>query len=137
MTRPRKKKSTGICRIYRDLLERLPNTYPQPTLVVHSSLFELHDYYWSDECDEDPGDPGHPPFAFCDGTDDTIHISVQLNRNSRENIVWYYLHELGHLYALHKYGEEDRRWKEYKEAERFANRFASRWVSRLKKERWL
>lgn len=136
MTRPRRKKSTGVCRIYRDLLERLPNTYPQPSLVVHSSLSELYNYYWSDD-EKDPGDPGHPPFAFCDGSDDTIHVSVQLNREPRESIVWYYLHELGHLYALHKYGEKDKRWSVYTDAECYANRFASRWLSRLKKERWI
>ena len=137
MTRPRRKKSTGICRIYRELLGRLPNTYPQPSLIVYSSLYELHKNYWSDDDGYDPGDPGHPPFAFCDGTDNTIHVSVQLNREPRESIIWYYLHELGHLYALQKYGESDKRWSKYKDAERYANRFASRWLSKLKKERWI
>jgi Zn-dependent peptidase ImmA (M78 family) len=127
----------GIRGIYRSLLERLPSTYPKPNLIVHHSLSELADRYWDGAEEPHTGDPGHPPFAFCDGDKQTIHIAAQLNREPVESIVWYYLHELGHLFALQRYGEHSDKFKKYKVAEKYANRFASRWVRRLKKERWL
>ena len=136
MTGPRRKKSTGICRIFKDLIKRLPSTYTQANLVVHSSLSELHNYYWSFAGEVDSEDPGHSPFAFCVGINNSIHVSIQLNREPRESVVWYYLHEIGHLYALQKYGKKDCRWDNYKKAEQYANRFASRWLFKLKKERW-
>lgn len=132
----RSKKPTGICHIYKKLLERLPKTYPKPKLIVHPNLSELYSYF----CGNSEGirkDPGYPPQAFCDGDDNTIHVPIQLNRETREDIVKLYLHEIGHLYALNRYGEGNRRWSVYKDSERYANQFASRWFSRLKKERWI
>ena len=131
-----KKKPSGICSIYRKLLERLPSTYPQGKLIVHASLTELNECYWNDDS-EDPGDPGHPPFAYCDGNDNSIHVATQLHKETRESIIWYFLHEIGHLYAYQHYGSKDRRWKNYREAERYANQFASRWANKLKRERWI
>ena len=140
MTRPRKKttNSRKMYKIYTKLIKRLPSTYPRATLVVHVNLTELIGYYWDSEGEElDRGDPGHPPFAFCDGEDNTIHVSYTLIKESTSQIVWYFLHELGHLYALQHYGDKDNRWKNYKISERYANRFANRWISKLKEEGWL
>lgn len=135
MTRPYKSKSARICKIFRDLLQRLPSTYPRPVLVIHSSEEALNEYYTSENDEVDLGDGF--PLAFCDGSEIAIHVNIQLNKETKEEILRLYLHEMGHLYVSQKYGEKDKRWAVYKEAERFANRFASRWISRLKKEGWL
>jgi hypothetical protein len=125
-------------RIYTQLVARLPSTYPRATLVVHVNLTELIRYYWDSEGEElEPGDPGHSPFGFCDGEDNTIHVSYTLIKESTSAIIWYFLHELGHLYALQQYGEKDPRFEDYTVAERYANRFANRWARRLKREGWL
>lgn len=139
MTRPRKKttNSRKMYKIYTKLIERLPSTYPHPTLVVHVNLTELIRYYWDDEGEMDRGDPGHSPYAFCDGIDSTIHVSYTLIKEPTNTILWYFLHELGHLYALQQYGKSDKRWGDYKVGEKYANRFASRWLNKLKKEGWL
>ena len=109
MARLKRKKPSGMYTIYKELLERLPRTYPQPSLIVHDSLIEMRDYFWYAE-KELPDDPGYPPFAFCDGINNTIHVSLQMNKESRENMIKIYLHEIGHLYAFKKYGEKDKRW---------------------------
>ena len=140
MTRPRKKtrNSRRMYQVYTKLLKRIPSTYPRPTLVVHVNLFELVRYYWDSEGRAvESGDPGHPPFAFCDGEDNTIHISYTLIKESNNTIIWYFLHELGHLYALHKYGESNSKWNNYKIGENYANSFANRWTRKLKKEGWI
>ncbi len=139
MTRPRKKttNSRKMYRIYTQLVERLPSTYPRAMLVVHINLKELARYYWDSEGqDLEQGDPGHSPFGFCDGEDNTIHVAYTLIKESTSSIVWYFLHEMGHLYALQHYGDRDPRWTNYIIAEKYANRFANRWLNKLKQEDW-
>ena len=121
--------------IFKKVKERLPSTYPHVKLVIYSSLKKLIEYYWKTSGTAlDPGDPGHPPFAFCDGDDYSIHIASCLGYESALNISWYLLHEIGHLQALKKYGEKDLRWDDYKTAERYANSFADRWKLKIQEE---
>jgi Zn-dependent peptidase ImmA (M78 family) len=128
-------KTAKISRVFSKITRRLPSTYPKTLLVIHSSLKKLQSYFLETGGTAlDPGDPGHPPFAYCDGEDNSIHVASVLNRDSARQISWYLLHEIGHLRALQKYGEEDSRWDDYKQAEHYANRFANKWCNRLKKE---
>ena len=128
-------KTIKISRVFSRIIRRLPSTYPKALLVVHSSLKKLESYYWETGGTAlDPGDPGHPPFAYCDGEDYSIHVASILNKESARQISWYLLHEIGHLQALRRYGEYDPRWEDYKQAERYANRFANRWCNKLKEE---
>lgn len=128
-------KSKRISRIFSRLVRRLPSTYPKAVLVVHKSLKKLQSYYWETSGTAlDPGDPGHSPFAYCDGEDNSIHVASNLNKESAREIGWYLLHEVGHLRALQKFGEKDPRWDDYKTAERYANKFADRWCKKLKEE---
>ena len=117
---------------YQLLLNRLPSTYPQPELIIHQSIQKLRDRY--DEYEVD--DNGNPPYAFCNAEDNTIHVSVVFNKETQASLLWFLLHELGHSYALQKYGEENKRWKDIKISEQYANTFADRWAKRLKKEGW-
>lgn len=120
---------------YNALLKRLPYTYPKPSLVVHSSFKSLNDMYKTGQnC---PEDHNLMPVAFCNPEDNTVHIAVLQNKYSMEELLRFCLHEIGHLYALEKYGEEDPRWDDDKLGEKFADKFASRWINRLKKEKWL
>jgi len=131
-------KTGKISRIFSKLMRRLPSTYPKAVLVIHRSIKKLESYYWETEGTAlDPGDPGLPPFAFCDGEDNSIHVAYPLYKESSRNISWYLLHEMGHLVALQKYGEKDLRWKDYIVGERYANKFADRWCKRLKEEGFL
>ena len=116
-------------------MERLPLTYPRAFLVVHMDLDELRRYYWEPE--PDPGPADDDPLAMCNGEDNTIHVPFTLNSESTSDIVELIMHEIGHLYALQKYGFESLEWKEEDTAERYANKFAARWLNRLKKEGWI
>lgn len=140
MTRPRKKttNSRKMYKIYTKLIERLPSTYPRATLVVHINQAELIKYYWGTDGAEDPEDleRENPVQAFCDCTDNTIHVPYTLIKEDSESIVWYFLHEFGHLYAVQHYGENNPRWANFKLSEQYANRFAGRWMHKLKREGW-
>ena len=124
----RKLRGTGIHNIFRQLQERLPSTFPQAKLVVHPSFVDLFMKGFKGR--------GAPPFAYCEGKDNTIHVVTQLYREDLDIILWFYLHEMGHLYALQRYGIDDYRFSDNKEAEKYADSFANRWLKRLKKERW-
>lgn len=120
-----------ISKIYQSLIERLPSTYPQANLIIHSSISNLRECYRKSE-----GEDEYPPYAFCDSDDNTIHVSVAFNNETARSISWYFLHEIGHLYAFQRYGERDIRWKDTNISERYANSFADRWTKRLEKEGW-
>lgn len=122
-----------IRQLYQALLERLPSTYPKAELIIHSSVSALRQHYTKTE----GRDEGDPPYAYCDADDNTIHVSLAFNEEYRSNMLWYFLHEIGHLFALQKYGWKDPRWDDYKISERYANRFADRWTTKLKKEGWI
>ena len=131
------RKTVKISRVFSRILRRLPSTYPKSVLVIHTSLRKLQLYFLEiNGTALDPGDPGLPPFAFCYGEDNSIHVASLLNKDSIQQISWYLLHEIGHLQALQRYGEKDRRWEDYKQAEYYANRFADRWCNKLKEERF-
>lgn len=124
-----------LLKIFNVINDRLPSTYPKAKLIIHSNLKKLEENYWGDEEKElEPGDPGDPLFAFCNINDFSIHIAYCLNYETLPNICWYLLHEIGHLQAIRKYGEEDIKWCDYKTAEKYANEFADRWVKKIKKE---
>jgi Zn-dependent peptidase ImmA (M78 family) len=123
--------NSKILKIYQLLTARLPNTYPHADLVIHSSVHKLRECYSKSE-----GEDGYPPYAFCDSDDNTIHVSAAFNDETARSISWYFLHEIGHLYALQRYGDQDIRWKDSKISERYANSFADRWVKKLEKEEW-
>lgn len=128
-------KTIKISKLFSKVMRRLPSTYSKVTLVLHTSLKKLQSYFYeTDGIPLDPGDPGEPPFAFCDGEDNSIHVASVLSKESASMVSWYMLHEIGHLQALQKYGEKDPRWDDYKQAERYANRFADRWCKKFKKE---
>lgn len=121
-----------IYNIFSKIIDRLPKTFPKVALVVHTNLEELQKYYM-DTTEYDQNE--HMPFAFCDGDTYTIHVHLTMDDEKESDIAWYFLHELGHLYAHHKYGYEDKRWEDYKTAEKYADKFANRWVKKLKYER--
>jgi len=128
-------KTGRVSRTFSRIIKRLPSTYPKAVLVVHTSLKKLQSYYWETNGTAlDPGDPGHSPFAYCDGEDYSIHIASNLKKESVSEIGWYLLHEMGHLRALQRFGVRDPRWHDYKLAERYANKFADRWCDKLKEE---
>lgn len=120
-----------ILKIYQSLIDRLPSSYPCADLVIHSSVRKLRECYRKSE-----GDDGDPPYAFCDSNDNTIHVSAAFDAETIRSVAWYFLHEIGHLYALQRYGDQDKRWKDTKISERYANAFADRWTKRLEKEGW-
>lgn len=127
-----KSRESKIDKVYQALLDRLPATYPNAELIVHQTITELRNCFNS--CDGD--DDGEPPYAFCDSDDNTIHVSQAFYNENIQSMCWYFLHEIGHLYALDKYGCDDERWKDFDIAERYANTFGDRWVKRLKEEGW-
>ena len=121
----------AIKEVFDLITERLPKTYPKAKLIIHSSLSELAcEYQRGSHGDKQ----GPPPFGYCDNRDNSIHVAALLSREEHCDVAWYLLHEMGHLYAYARYGEKDRRWRNYKIAEQYANMFANRWVNKLKKE---
>lgn len=130
------KKGSKIRKIYNSILKRLPSTYPHAELIVHENLYELRKkYWWGNKASIDPTDD-YEPLAFCDGNKNTIHVPLNLSKEPPKQMSWYILHEIGHLYALNKYGWKDKRWNGNLIAEDYANQFADRWLKRLKAERF-
>lgn len=130
MSKPRESR---ISKMYQAVLDRLPSTYPRAVLVVHKTVAELRECYSISNNGDDEGDP---PYAYCDSSDNTIHVSHAFYNENLQSMAWYFLHEIGHLYSLEKFGEKDPRWDDYKSSERYANNFADRWVKKLKTEGW-
>jgi hypothetical protein len=128
MARKKKLNGTGIHNIFNQLGERLPSTFPQARLVVHPNFLDLFMTGFRGR--------GAPPFAYCDVKDNTIHVAAKLYREDLEIILWFYLHEMGHLYAFQRYGADDDKFADEKKAEQYADVFANRWFRRLKKEKW-
>lgn len=134
------KKIKGIQKLiqtFRRIQRRLPSTYPHAALVIHMNEDELQKYYYCVE-GEDPTEnyPAHHPYAFCYGDAITVHMHAGMYEETQRQLAWYMLHELGHLYALQRYGEKDPRWKDPNVAEPYANTFATRWARRLANEGW-
>lgn len=127
------RRGAKIRRAYDSLIGRLPSTYPHATLIVHENLHDLRKRYWRGSA-ESRNAADYEPFAFCDGERNTIHVPLNLAKETYQQILWYILHEVGHLYALEKYGWRDRRWSNNMTAEKYADRFADRWTNRLKAE---
>jgi hypothetical protein len=125
-----KRRKPSIKKILSALIKRLPSTYPQITLIKHSSLKDLYRHYWGFIV----RDSNNDPFVFCDGEDNSIHVPSCLIKYSKYDIAFYLLHEIGHLRALQKYGHRDVHWSNYKTAERFADSFAYRWCRTLRME---
>lgn len=122
-------------KLYEDILNRLPSTYPKPKLIIHSSMKNLKLSYW--ETNTYDKDYDAPPVAWCGIKDNTIHVArTNLQTEDIHNILFYFLHEIGHLYAFHKYGFNNPRWLDDKLSERYADDFATRWTKKLIKERF-
>lgn len=118
-----------VFRIFDRLMRRLPSTYPRAHLVIHRDGACLKGYYLAHE---DAEDEDFDLVAFCDAPSSTIHLHMDIQKETCRTISSYILHELGHLYAYQKYGENSRIWLD----EQYADRFASRWVRRLSGEGW-
>jgi hypothetical protein len=117
--------------LYSRLLERLPHC-PHLPLVIHSSKKHFEKCFWFGIKKFNL-----TPEAFFDGEDLTIHVCLfYMKDQSKEQILFNYLHEIGHAYALIKYGYQDTKWKDIKVSERYANKFAYRWISKLRRERF-
>lgn len=123
-----------IRKIYQNLLLRLPSTYPKACLIIHSSTRKLREYYTKTEGKES----GDPPCAFCDAENYTIHVPIDLDYDFKGTMAQKFakimLHEIGHLRAFERYGDQDERWSDHKTAEGYADRFAARWLRRINKE---
>jgi len=128
----------NLIQTFRRIQQRLPSTYPHAALVIHMNENELQKYYYRCMEGEDPTEnyPAHHPYAFCDGDAMTVHMHAGMYKETLHQLAWYILHELGHLYAIQKYGKKDSRWKDTNIAESYANNFATRWTKRLKNEGW-
>lgn len=126
-----------IRKIYDAILKRLPSTYPQAELVIHTSMRKLREYYTKMDGIKESGDP---PCAFClfaDEDNQSVHVPEDLNYKSEKRVRQFaevMLHEIGHLYVVRKYGFKDLRWKNEIIAERYADRFAYRWMKKIDKE---
>jgi hypothetical protein len=127
-----------VLKIWGKISRRLPSTYPKASLVLHGSAEELENYYFEFYRCSRREREGYPPYAFCDADANTIHVHATMAEQTIRDIAWYLLHEVGHLYAFRRYGQDDSRAndKENRIDERFANRFASRWIRRLRNEGW-
>lgn len=123
-------KPLKIRNLFQALMNRLPSTYPKAKLIIHSSLAELRQEFGMRDAKK------YLPYAYCNKNDTSIHISPALIKESTEELAWYLLHELGHLYAFSRYGGDNPKWNDHDISERYANLFAWRWVRRLKKEEW-
>lgn len=124
-----------VYELYHKILDRLPSTYPKAVLTIYDTLEELHQYFYKYYEDDPLLAKGSPPNAFCDETY-VVHIPLSLGDKqwTTYNLALHYLHEIGHLYALKKYGIEDLRWKDNRLSEKYADAFAYRWLRRLDKE---
>jgi hypothetical protein len=120
-----------VYKIYHKIISRLPTTFPNTALVMHTNLEELQKYYTDIEGEEPKEDL---PFVFCKGDTYTVHVHLEITDEQTQEIILYLLHELGHLYAHFRYGEDDERWSDYRKSERYANQFASRWARKINKE---
>ena len=123
--------------IYQNILERLPSTYPKAKLIIHKDIKLLIQSYNRNRPNEKKEEKGESPYAFCDSINNTIHVSLAFLEESVLSVIWYFLHEIGHLYALQKYGLKDPRWSQYETAENYANTFANRWLLKFKKESFI
>ena len=110
---------------------RLPSTYPKPHLVVHPTLKKLEKSFRRGN----DFSKNIIPEAFCDINNNTVHVANILRKKNEFEILWFYLHEIGHLYAVKRYGIYNVRWKDARESESYADNFANRWVRRLQQER--
>jgi hypothetical protein len=127
-----------VLQIWDRISKRLPATYPAASLVIHMSEEELEAYYWEFyECTKKEREE-YPPYAFCDGDTNTIHVHATMAEQTTKEIARYLLHEEGHLYAFQRYGVDDPRTndKNAKIDEAYADRFAARWIRRLRNEGW-
>jgi len=127
-----RKSVNGLQKVFKTfdkIMKRLPSTYPQAHIVIHRDEECLKGYYLAHE---EPADDDFDLIAFCDAPSSTIHLHMDIQQETCRAIASHILHEMGHLYAYHKYGEKKKVWED----ETYANRFASRWVRQLDKEGW-
>lgn len=118
---------------YQKILERLPKSYPKPKLVIHKTNAGLYKSYWGLGVQFDL--KKYMMVAWCSSADYTVHTSSEVLKTEEEcNLLFYYLHEIGHLYAYERYGEEDKRWADHDTCEKYADNFAARWSKKLLKE---
>jgi len=124
-----------ILRVWEKITKRLPRTYPRASLVFHADEKRLMEYFFVFyECSDE--ERNNPPYAFCDANTNTVHVHTTMAECPIREIAGYLLHEIGHLRAFQKYGDNDPRAHDPNEKvdEAYACRFSSRWVSRLCKE---
>ena len=117
--------------IFLRLLERLPASYPKPKLIIHPSQKKLSASYWEIGKAYDKN-INEPPIAWCNVLDNSVHIaSTSLKLKEEQNILFIFLHEIGHIYAYNKYGFEDPKWYNDRIREKYADDFAARWSKKL------
>jgi hypothetical protein len=127
-----RKSVNGLQKVFKTfdrIMKRLPSTYPQAHLVIHRDSECLKTYYLAHEPEDDKD---FELVAFCDAPSDTIHLHMDIQKETCRDIASYILHEMGHLYGFHKHGGE----ASFLDDEGYADGFAARWVRRLDKEDW-
>lgn len=122
-----------VFRIYNKIKKRLPYDYPRPMLVFFTDQDDIRDFFKIKDIDHEfyavmepqTGTISIPLFFYTTAADGKKNfISLE-----EEKIAFVLLHEIGHFYALDKYG-----FGEKYNDENYCNRFARRWVRKMKKE---
>lgn len=116
-----------IIKIFKKIKKHLPYKLPDPKIIIHKSKDSLISYYYLITIDENGYD--YHPYAFCDPIENTIHLHRDMD--SDEEIAFFILHEIAHLYAYSNYGPNDIRCCNYDVSERYADTFAYKWVDKL------
>jgi len=121
-----KKRLLFIKKIYQELSKRISSS--KSKLIIHPTLSHLQKSYGKFNKFVES------PHAFFDSNNNTIHISY--STTNLEELVWLFLHEFSHIYALNKYGENNYRWADSELSEQYANNRANKWIKKLRKEGW-
>ena len=103
--------SRRIARILaaRDLLKGfLPQDFPDYGLVIHDNWLGLKEYYRKSlELNGEDKSRAESAYLIYCAEMNLVHVHPAVGGGTTRNVCWYLLHELGHLYALRTYGEDD------------------------------
>jgi hypothetical protein len=132
--------------IYDIIKDRLPSTYPRPTLAFYEDEQTLSNNMRMKLADDTN------LYAVCDPETNTVMMPmnmtftyeslgptgnlkrrVPINKMDEEEIAATLLHEIAHLYFGKKYGYSSKQYSD----EQACDRFAYRWVRKMVKEKLL
>jgi hypothetical protein len=131
--------------VYNIIKNRLPSTYPRPTLIFFEDEHCMIKYnkirVKEDESVYAIVDPEtytislplKMTFEYVKPNGDKYFNVVPINKVSEIEIAQVILHEIGHLYGGEKYGFDSSQYF----SEQYCDRFANRWVKILVKEKLL